>query len=263
VIEFDEVAAGRIEAMYSTPDVVAQRNWTRKALALRPGEAVLDIGSGPGFLAAEMADEVGPSGRISGIDISKTMVATARERLAKSGLATPVEFQVGDATKLAFPNATFDAVVSTQVYEFVTDLFVAFAEANRVLRPGGRFLVVDTDWDSIVWHGADPTLTARILKAWEEHLVHAHLPRSLTSRLERGGFTVTVHDAYIVLNPAFGVNTFSYGMIGLIKSFVPGRHGITSHEADAWADELRRAGETEGYFFSLNRYLFLAVKTAA
>ena len=263
VLEFDDVAARRFDAIYSTPDVVSQRSWTRAALALRPGEAVLDIGSGPGFLAAEMAAEVGPSGRISGIDISETMITIARERWAKSGLATQVDFQLGDATKLPFPDATFDAVVSTQVYEYVTDLFAALAEVNRVLRPGGRVLVVDTDWDSVVWHGADPTLTARILKAWEEHLVHAHLPRSLTGRLERGGFSVKVRDAHVVLNPAYDENTFSYGMIGLIKGFVPGRHGITSHEADAWAEDLRSAGEADGYFFSLNRYLFLAVKPMA
>ena len=263
VLEFDAVAARRFDAIYSTPDVVAQRSWTRGALALGPGEAVLDIGSGPGFLAAEMAAEVGPSGRISGIDISETMIGIARERWAKSGLATQVDFQLGDATKLPFPDATFDAVVSIQVYEYVTDLYAALAEVNRVLRPGGRVLIVDTDWDSVVWHGADPTLTARILKAWEEHLVHAHLPRSLTGRLERGGFTVTVRDAHVVLNPAYDENTYSYGMIGLIKGFVPGRHGITSHEADAWAEELRSAGEADGYFFSLNRYLFLAVKPGA
>jgi SAM-dependent methyltransferase len=174
-----------------------------------------------------------------------------------------VDFQVGDATRLPFPDATFGAVVSTQVYEYVPDLLAAIAEAHRVLRPGGRVLVVDTDWDSIVWHGANPVLTTRILKAWEEHLVHAHLPRSLTGRLARGGFTVKVHDAYTVLNPAFDENTYSYGLIGLIKSFVPGRHGINGHEAETWAEELRRAGEADGYFFSLTRYLFLAVKPAA
>ena len=263
MLTFDDAASRRIDAIYSTPDVVAQRQWTRSALALRPGEAVLDIGSGPGFLAAEMASEVGPSGRISGIDISETMIAIARERVSKSGLATELDFKLGDATKLPFPDTTFDAVASTQVYEYVTDLFAAFVEVHRVLRPGGRVLVVDTDWDSVVWHGADPVLTARILKAWEEHLVHAHLPRSLTGRLERAGFTVQAHDAYTVLNPAYDENTYSHGLIGLIKSFVPGRHGVTSHEADAWAEELRRSGETEGYFFSLNRYLFLAVKPAA
>ena len=263
VLKFDDVAARRLETIYSTPDVVGQRRWTRESLALQPGEAALDLGSGPGFLAAEMAAEVGPSGRISGIDISETMVAMAQEHCSAAGLDGRVDFQLGDVTELPFPDESFDAAVSTQVYEYVSDLDDAIAEVRRVLKPGGRLIVVDTDWDSLVWHGADSVLSARVFKAWEEHLVHPHLPRSLTARLERKGLTMRAHDAYTLLNPTFDENTFSYGLIGLIKSFVPGRHGITAHEAEAWAEELRHAGETGGYFFSLNRYLFVAVKPAA
>ena len=62
MLEFDDETARRVEAVYTTPDVVAQRTTIRSALAPAPGERVLDIGSGPGFLAAEIARDVGPSG---------------------------------------------------------------------------------------------------------------------------------------------------------------------------------------------------------
>jgi arsenite methyltransferase len=59
-----------------------------------------------------------------------------------------------------------------------------------VLRPGGRVLVLDTDWDSIVWRSGDDERMERVLAAWEEHLVDPHLPRSLKGSLERAGFEV-------------------------------------------------------------------------
>ena len=133
-------------------------------------------GSGPGFLVAEMASEVGSTGRVAGIDISEAMLAMARERCSKLSAAARVDLELGDARKLPFPDESFDAAVSTQVYEYVSDVDAAIREVRRVLKPGGHFLVVDTDWDSIVWHGADPGLTTALLRAWSEHLVDPHLP---------------------------------------------------------------------------------------
>jgi arsenite methyltransferase len=72
---FGGAAARKLEAAYLTPDVVEQRRATLQALALRPGERVLDVGSGPGLLAAEMAEVVGLAGHIIGIDVSDAMLA--------------------------------------------------------------------------------------------------------------------------------------------------------------------------------------------
>ena len=260
MLRFDDAAARHLEAMYSTPDVIAQRRWIRQALNLRPGESVVDVGSGPGLLAAEMALDVGPTGRISGIDISETMLQMARSRCAQLTSAALVDFQLGDATKLPYPDETFNAAVSTQVYEYVADVDAAIREVRRVLKPGGRVLVVDTDWDSIVWHGADPALTAAVLRAWGEHLVDPHLPGTLSRRLRSDGLTVQVQEVHSVLNTAYDTDTYSYGLIGQITSFAPGRYGVTNEGAEAWSEQLRRAGEVGNYFFSLNRYLFLAVK---
>jgi arsenite methyltransferase len=149
MLEFDEENARRLEAVYTTPDIVEQRRVIRAALSLQPGERVLDIGSGPGFLAAEMAAEVGPAGRVHGVDPSESMLAGARRR------DVPVEYGIGDALALPFPDEHVDVAVCTQVYEYVEDIAAALAEARRVLRTGGRLLVLDTDWDSIVWHSGD------------------------------------------------------------------------------------------------------------
>ena len=79
---FDGAAARRIEQIYLTPDIVEQRRATRAILHLQPGETVLDVGCGPGYLLAEMADEVGDSGKLSGIDSGADMIVVARQRCA-------------------------------------------------------------------------------------------------------------------------------------------------------------------------------------
>ena len=255
--EFDEALSRRVEATYTTPDVVEQRRTTLRTLVLRPGEDVLDVGSGPGFLAAEMTQEVGPDGTVTGLDPSPSMLALARNRRPAAG-AAQVVFIDGKATSLPFPDASFDVVTSTQVYEYVADMETALAEAYRVTRPGGRLLVLDTDWDSVVWHSTDPDRMRRILTAWEEHLVDPHLPRRLTGLLETAGFVVAHLSAIPLLNVGYDEHTFSAGLIGFIESFVPGHAGVTEAETHAWSEGLVALGPE--YFFSLNRYLFLAVK---
>ncbi len=255
--KFDDKAAKRLEAIYQTPDVVEQRRAVLRALALRPGERVLDIGAGPGLLLAEMAAAVRPAGRVEGIDTSASMVEMARARSA----AMPwVGVREADATALPFADGAFDSATATQVYLYVRDLARALAELHRVLRPGGRALVLDTDWDSVVWHTTDRARMARVLAAWEEHFVDAHLASRLAPALRRAGFSIEQQTALPLLNAQYDEATYSAGMIKVIRAFVEGRNGITREEAGAWADELRARGADGTYFFSLNRYLFLAVK---
>ena len=131
-IEFDENASRATEAIYTTQDVVDQRQAIIQALALRAGERVLDIGAGPGFLAAEIAQAVGPTGAVAGVDVSESMLELARRRDLPDGSA-PVELRTADALDLPFADASFDVAVATQVYEYVADMPAALAEARRVL----------------------------------------------------------------------------------------------------------------------------------
>jgi arsenite methyltransferase len=254
-MDFDERTSRHLEAAYTTPDVVEQRRLTVEMLELQPREHVLDIGSGPGFLACEMAVVVGEEGSVHGIDPSDSMLAIAAHRERDPG-AAPTEFRKGDAIDLPYPDASFDAVVSTQVYEYVEDMAAALAEARRVLRPGGRLLVLDTDWDSVVWRSSDRDRMRRILEAWDEHLVDPHLPARLTGLLTGAGFTMRLRRTIPILNAGFDSDTYSAGLIGFVTGFVPGRQGITEDEARAWADDL--AAQASDYFFSINRYVFVA-----
>jgi arsenite methyltransferase len=257
LLQFDDAMSRRIAATYTTPDVIEQRRVVLDTLALRPGQDVLDIGSGPGLLACEMAHKVGGTGSVQGIDPSDNMLAIARGRRPAAGSAQ-VDFASGEATSLPFPDGSFDAVTSTQVYEYVEDTTKALAEAKRVLRPGGRLLVLDTDWDSIVWHSNDPDRMRQVLAVWDEHLTDPYLPRRLPRMLADAGLAVTHQSVVPLLNTTYDANTYSAGLIGFITSFVPGRRGLKDDDVQAWSDDLTSMGAD--YFFSLNRYLFVATK---
>ncbi|HYH33491.1 MAG TPA: methyltransferase domain-containing protein [Pseudonocardia sp.] len=255
MLQFDERAARHIQRVYSTPDVIQQRAEVLALLAARPGEQVLDVGSGPGFLVASLADAVGPGGGVHGLDPSPAMNALARDLTAGR---PEVRIDEGDALSLPYPEATFDVAVSTQVYEYVPDIPAALSELRRVLRPGGRVLVLDTDWDSVVWHTADRQRHRRVMAAWEEHLVHPHLPRTLPGQLRRAGFRVTHRSLIPLFNPVYDENTYSVLTMETIGRFVAGRQGLTQADVDAWLADLRERGAEDDYLFSVNRYCFLA-----
>ncbi|WP_427886709.1 methyltransferase domain-containing protein [Kribbella sp. GL6] len=254
-LQFDAQVSRRIEAVYTTPDVVEQRQAVRAALALRPGDRVLDIGVGPGLLAAEMAGEVGPDGRICGIDISDSMLAIARTRADVPG-GPGVELEQASVDRIPYPAESFDVVVSTQVFEYVEDVAGALREVRRVLRPAGRVVLLDTDWGSVVWRSNDDPRMARVLTAFEDHLADPHLPRTLADVLVKTGFTPTHQQVVPILNTGYDERTFSAGLIDIVSDFVPGHGDVTAEETAAWANDLRGLGDS--YFFSLNRYLFVA-----
>jgi arsenite methyltransferase len=256
MLQFDEDGARHIQRVYSSPDVVKQRAEVLALLAAHPGERVLDIGSGPGFLLASLADAVGPGGVVRGLDQSAAMNAIARDVV---GAQSWVGIDEGDALTLPYPDGAFDAAVSTQVYEYVADVPRAMAELRRVLRVGGRALILDTDWDSVVWHVADRERHRRVMTAWEQHLVHAHLPCTLPGHLRRAGFRLTGRHVVLLFNPTFQPNTYSALTMETIARFVAGRPGMTEADVNAWMADLRERGGEDDYLFSVNRYCFLAV----
>ena len=109
---------------------------------LRPGERVLDLGSGAGTDSLVAAQMIGPGGRVTGIDMTPEMVAKARAAAAELGVRN-VEFLEGEAEQLPFEDASFDVVISNGVIDLIPDKDVVFSELHRVLTPGGRIQVAD------------------------------------------------------------------------------------------------------------------------
>ena len=258
MIRYEGKAADQLEKSYRGRDVVAQRAEVLRRLALRPGERVLDIGSGPGFLTDEMAKAVGPQGHVLGVDLSDEMVARATARNTRAWVA----HRQGDATALPVPDASVDVVVSTQVAEYMVDLAPYAAEIARVLRPGGRGLVLTTDWTRVLWHSADPARMMRVFDAYNGSVARHRVPQELAPHLRAAGLCNIEVGCFEITNLDRRDGAFSAGTTEGVLSFIRSRGTVPEDVLSAWAEEQDQLEADGAYFFSLGRYIFTFARPA-
>jgi ubiquinone/menaquinone biosynthesis C-methylase UbiE len=162
-------------------------------LALADGDHVLDVGCGTGEDARSIAGRF-PGVSVVGIDASEDKIGEARARTL--GLPRPVDFRAGDAYALPFEDETFDACRADRVFHHLVDPAKAVAEMARVTRPGGRIVVSDTDYDSLVVEALDLGLTRRILAHHADRMESGRIGRRLPGLLLDAGLGPAVVTPY-------------------------------------------------------------------
>src|SRR5882724_5895615 len=150
--------------------------------ALRPGEIVLDLGSGAGFDALLAAKKVIPGGRVIGVDMTDAMLMKARANVRALG-CTNVEFRQGDIEQLPLDDASIDVVLSNCVLNLCPHKDLAFGEILRVLKPGGRLCISD-----MAWRREPPIHVRRDLEAVIGCIGGALVLADYLSRLRQAGF---------------------------------------------------------------------------
>jgi arsenite methyltransferase len=149
---------------------------------LKPGETVLDLGSGGGIDVLLSARRVGPTGMAFGLDMTDQMLALAEENKRKSGLAN-VHFLKGEIEHIPLPEASVDVVISNCVINLAADKDRVLREAFRVLKPGGRFAVSD-----VVVRGEVPDAIRRNVELWIGCVAGALGDRDYLAKLAAAGF---------------------------------------------------------------------------
>ena len=149
---------------------------------LLPGETVLDLGSGGGIDVLLSARRVGPTGKAFGLDMTDEMLALARENQRKAGV-TNVEFLKGEIEAIPLPNDSVDVIISNCVINLSADKDRVFAEAFRVLKPGGRFAVSD-----VVVRGEVPSQIRRSVELWIGCVAGALEESDYGAKLSKAGF---------------------------------------------------------------------------
>jgi arsenite methyltransferase len=149
---------------------------------LKPGEAVLDLGSGGGIDVLLSARRVGPTGKAYGLDMTDEMLALARENQRKAGV-TNVEFLKGEIERIPLPGNSVDVIISNCVINRSADKAAVLAEAFRVLKPGGRFAISD-----VVVRGEVPAEIRRSVELWIGCVAGALEELEYRAKLAKAGF---------------------------------------------------------------------------
>jgi len=149
---------------------------------LRPGETVLDLGSGGGIDVLLSAKRVGPTGKAYGLDMTDDMLALARENQRKAGVEN-VEFMKGEIENIPLPGNSVDVIISNCVINLSADKDKVLREALRVLKPGGRFAVSD-----VVVRGEVPAEVRRSMELWVGCIAGALEEMDYVKKLAAAGF---------------------------------------------------------------------------
>jgi len=149
---------------------------------LKPGEVVLDLGSGAGIDVFLAARQVGPTGKVIGLDMTREMIDLAQKNAQKAG-AQNVEFRLGKMEDMPLEDESIDVIISNCVINLSPDKDRVFAEAYRVLKPGGRMVISD-----LVTEGDLPPAVKESVEAWVGCVAGALDKREYLEKIEAAGF---------------------------------------------------------------------------
>jgi len=204
-------------------------------LNAKEGSRILDVGCGLGGAVRALAPRVGATGRVIGVDRSRTMINTARERAAL--LELPIDFQVADGHLLPFADATFSGAFSVATIELIADPERALAELIRVTQPGGRVVVNATDFGSWILDASDALLTDRILRFARDRQTNGLIGRQLRRLFVENG----LKDVLLILRGAAFTDFEFYWQIWLGPWLADAitQGVVTPAEADSWHRDLQ------------------------
>ena len=217
-------------------------------LAPAIGERILEVGCGSGVLCRLMASEVIPGGKITGLDISPEFVRVAREHATNTGLKDSIQWDSGKAEALPYRDASFDGILAARLLLHVPDPQAVLREAVRVLRPGGRAVVMDWDFDTLALNHSDRELTRRLLH-WrcDHHGGNNWSGRQLWRQMVTAGLTNVEVFPFVSLahheNDSLTLSLFRAAEVARQDG------AISPDEYDAWVGELK-SDLAAGCFFA-------------
>ncbi|MFQ6171287.1 methyltransferase domain-containing protein [Oryzobacter sp. R7] len=257
--EQTRVLAGMLDLQARQPAVVRLREWALARLAPEPGETVVDVGSGVGEVVVRLARAVGPTGRAVGVEPNPALRAIADERASAEGAASAT-FVDGVAGDLPFDDGSVDAVTCERVLQHLDDPEGAVREMARVLRPGGRVVLLDSDWATSVMHPGDQDVVARYQAATWAGFANPFSGRRLRSQLRAAGFDVDpdIGSAALVLPD----EALRGGMIGAGGPGAVASGAVTRDELDTLLADISAAVDSGEAFVSVTMFAAVGRKPA-
>jgi len=225
-----------------------QRRAGLARLDLRPGDAVLDAGCGPGTDSFEIESFVLPGGRVVGVDVNGSMIEVARRRA--EARQSVVEFSIGDVCRLDYCDDTFDVVRCVLLLLHVDDPEAAVLEMVRVLRPGGRLVCIDVDHQMDAIDATNLPLAERILRGRFEGLRNPRIGRQLRGLLAGAGLAEVDVEVLTQVSTSWAdFNALSGEHRPTIFDFAVGSGVASAEEVEALEGDLRTR-DSQGRFFA-------------
>jgi SAM-dependent methyltransferase len=223
-------------------------------LRLKAGQKVLDVGCGVGTDAFDLDERVSPTGHITGVDFSESLIAEAVRRAASRNLC--VTFETGDAQALRFPDETFDAVRTERLLMHVPDPEKAVSEMARVLLRGGRMAVLDFDWESQFCDSPYKETTRRIALSFCDSMRNGWIGRRLPRMFREAGMTdVAVSFRTILITYDFLQLLLGGHIAGAVSTGM-----LSENEADLWWTHLARANSEGTFHYGFTAAIVSGVK---
>ena len=158
-------------------------------LALAPGQTALDLGCGPGYVAAQIARLVGSSGRVHALDVNAEFVTRARAVAAEAGVAKRVSVHHLTGERFPLARASCDRALAKNVLEYVPDVSATLRELHRVLKPGGMLTAIDSDWAFVLIEPLTPEEVRELFAAAAPAFREPHIGRKLRGAFRSAGFS--------------------------------------------------------------------------
>lgn len=257
MLKFDAETTRLLEIAYQGGDITRRRRLSFDTVDPMPGETILDIGSGNGMLTAELARAVGPTGRVIGVDPSEDMRKPAIERC---GSFAWVEFRDGLADALPLGDESVDKAVSVQVFEYLDNIPAAVQDACRVLKRGGRLVVSDIHFDSLVWFTEDQARMDRMVAAWDDHFTERRVPAILPPLMREAGLVVESVNSVTISDHVLKPDGLAIMMIRLMENYAIQTGLVSEDEATAWRAEQEQLAADGRFFFSITQFAVSARK---
>jgi ubiquinone/menaquinone biosynthesis C-methylase UbiE len=248
-----ELIAHILELRGAQPCQAKMRRSCLDAAGIAEGMSVIEVGCGTGVIARDVARVVGPSGRLAAVDPSERLLDYARKRPPMAG-EPPIEWVAGYADSLPFPAHTFDVGLAVTLISHLRNQHAALAELRRVTKVGGKVMLFDQDYQTLVFEHSDRHLTRRILLHGADYnIVDGWCGRKLPGLLAEVGLHHVTCWPFV-----YSERDASSYLITIAERFakLARRHGVIDREEHkTWIGELH-ARATEGTFYASLNYYF-------
>jgi ubiquinone/menaquinone biosynthesis C-methylase UbiE len=242
--------AAALEERAQAPDQLHINRALVEALAPVAGEHILEVGCGSGVLCRPVAPCVAPGGKITGVDISSEFLKLAQGYAASADLSNLIQWGASQAEFLPFQDASFDGVFAARLLLHVSEPQLVLNELVRVVRPGGRVVVMDWDYDTVALDHSDRELTRRLMH-WrcDHHGGNNWSGRQLWGQMGAAGL-VNVKTIPIVSIAHRENDSLTLSLFKAAKVAKDGG-AIAPNEYDTWIEELRSSLATGRFFASI------------